>query len=542
MDWNNINTDRDTSGLGPIEYDQSKVPSLSRKYADNVRTKTYGQENRESIARSAEYTALIASEAVNISNETKGRQDNIETRFSSVQQELTDKDVISAPEIIAARNNKATLGQRLDETDEKLEQTETGLSNLEVRSIPFSNSDGAVTRALNTALTYIDRTNIVYGNDYTPFSDLKGTTNGKFEIDCSSFMQTIFTDTDYENSSWHNLDNSITNDNIYGEAYYPLVNHDRKRGRLLAHQMAKYCYDNGLSYVPREDWSNVRVGDLIFFSFNFKEGFWRDIGHVAMVSRIDQSGKITVFEAISGRETGCVESTYEIAQMNGSKRAFLCGRIPLPDTNVKPKLISENNYEGDRGFTTIDELEANKMYTFFMKANLADGVYPILNVGSGSGYNVYSFTSSVRKRPDKMYKVNFYIKNLELLKMVKILLANSTAADTIEFVALYDGYVTSLPPKVESNLKPVRQHAFSKTQSLSANSSEYVSFTNEVESVLDTNNYVYFVDTTVSGTGATTVLASLNQASRQGVTLFNAASADRSITVHLTVTEVLKRN
>lgn len=113
MDWNNINRDRDTSGLGPIEYDQSKVPVLIRKHADNVRTKTYGQEVREAQARNAEVAGLIASEAVDISNETKGRQDTVETQFNSVQQELTDKDPISAPEIIAARGNEPTLSARL---------------------------------------------------------------------------------------------------------------------------------------------------------------------------------------------------------------------------------------------------------------------------------------------------------------------------------------------------------------------------------------------------------------------------------------------
>lgn len=64
MDWNNINENRDTNGLGPIEYyDQSKVPSLIRKHADNVRGKTYGQQVREAQARNAEYAGLIASES-----------------------------------------------------------------------------------------------------------------------------------------------------------------------------------------------------------------------------------------------------------------------------------------------------------------------------------------------------------------------------------------------------------------------------------------------------------------------------------------------
>lgn len=120
LDWNNINRDRDTSGLGPIEYDQSKVPALIRKYADNVRTKTYGQEVREAQARNAEIAGLIAHEAVDISNETKERQNDVETQFNSVQRELTDKDVISAPEIIAARNGEVNLKARIDKDHQEV--------------------------------------------------------------------------------------------------------------------------------------------------------------------------------------------------------------------------------------------------------------------------------------------------------------------------------------------------------------------------------------------------------------------------------------
>ena len=52
--------------------------------------------------------------------ELKSRQSKVETQFDVVQQELTDKDVISAPEIIAARNSKDTLSDRLDHTDNDL--------------------------------------------------------------------------------------------------------------------------------------------------------------------------------------------------------------------------------------------------------------------------------------------------------------------------------------------------------------------------------------------------------------------------------------
>lgn len=106
--------DEDLKELGPVEYDQSKVPEVSKKHAENVRRKVYLPDMTESFARGVEYAGLIASEAVDISDETKERQDTVETQFNSVQQELTDKDPISAPEIIVARGGEPTLSARLE--------------------------------------------------------------------------------------------------------------------------------------------------------------------------------------------------------------------------------------------------------------------------------------------------------------------------------------------------------------------------------------------------------------------------------------------
>ena len=123
MDWNNINRDRDTSGLGPIEYDQSKVPALIRKYADNVRTKTYGQEVREAQARNAEYAGLIASEAEIKATSADLLSKDIQNRFNDQIAGTTNSD-----EVIDARRPEGgesyqTLGSRLDgETDKIYEK------------------------------------------------------------------------------------------------------------------------------------------------------------------------------------------------------------------------------------------------------------------------------------------------------------------------------------------------------------------------------------------------------------------------------------
>ena len=115
MDWNNINIDRDTSGLGPIEYDQSKVPTLIRKHANNVRTKTYGQEVREAQARNAEYAGLIASKAESKANNADLLSKDTQNRFKDQIEGTTNSD-----EVIDARRPQnavsyRTIGERLEQ-------------------------------------------------------------------------------------------------------------------------------------------------------------------------------------------------------------------------------------------------------------------------------------------------------------------------------------------------------------------------------------------------------------------------------------------
>lgn len=115
MDWNNINTNKDTSGLGPIEYDQSKVPSLIRKHADNVRGKSYGQQVRESQARNAEYAGLIASKAENVANNADLLSKDTQSRFKDQIEGTTNSDeVIDARRPYGSNNAFTTLNDRLE--------------------------------------------------------------------------------------------------------------------------------------------------------------------------------------------------------------------------------------------------------------------------------------------------------------------------------------------------------------------------------------------------------------------------------------------
>ena len=87
-------------------------PNIQQK-ADYIRTRKQGSEVRESLASGLE---AMSSDVV----ENKSRQNTVEDQFQQVIDETTDKDVISAPEIIAARNGEPNLKSRLDKEHQQV--------------------------------------------------------------------------------------------------------------------------------------------------------------------------------------------------------------------------------------------------------------------------------------------------------------------------------------------------------------------------------------------------------------------------------------
>ena len=87
-------------------------PNIKQK-AENIRLKKKGREVRESLAAGLE---AMSEDVVS----TVARQGNVEGQFQEVIDNTTGKDVISAPELIAARNGEANLKARLDKEQQEV--------------------------------------------------------------------------------------------------------------------------------------------------------------------------------------------------------------------------------------------------------------------------------------------------------------------------------------------------------------------------------------------------------------------------------------
>ena len=115
-------------------------PNIQQK-ADYIRTRKQGSEVRESLASGLEAMSEDVVDNKNRQSIVESRQDSVESQWQNVVDETTGKDVISAPEIIAARNGKPNLKQRLDDENEEVTRQLAHTAKLSRAELHFIKTD-----------------------------------------------------------------------------------------------------------------------------------------------------------------------------------------------------------------------------------------------------------------------------------------------------------------------------------------------------------------------------------------------------------------
>lgn len=129
--------DEDLKELGPVEYDQSKVPEVSKKHAENVRRKAYLPDMTESFARGVEYAGLMSSEASNVARTADFLSKDTQNRFNDQISGTTNSDEVIDARRPFGEDTFSTLGDRLNAMDSIIKEY-VKLSDLEL-----SETDGA---------------------------------------------------------------------------------------------------------------------------------------------------------------------------------------------------------------------------------------------------------------------------------------------------------------------------------------------------------------------------------------------------------------
>lgn len=160
-------------------------------------------------------------------------------------------------------------------------------------------NSGAIEKVIAVATSYLQNIgNLTYGNANTLYDPTVSPIGGKFQIDCSSFFSALFQGVMYARSRYAQSSN-------FGSRW-GFVTYDARRYRY-ANQLAKMASEKGYGFVPRASLSDLRPGDVLFFSWDgaggdveFKSRAWMGIQHVAIFLDKEDTGRYSTLQLDNG--------------------------------------------------------------------------------------------------------------------------------------------------------------------------------------------------------------------------------------------------
>lgn len=246
----------------------------------------------------------------------------------------------------------------------------------------INNSNGAVNKLLQCAMSYYLRNDLVYGNFKGAYNTECTPVNGRWEIDCSTFTQLCLSGVPFDNSRYNgngtNVETSGYKFKDFSDYIDPGV--DRPYG-MLANQEARYAYDNGLLYEIGGDITRIKSGDILYVCNSPEEAYWRRIGHCAIVIEVNTNNSLIT--CISAGQTGNDPVQLERWNVN-NPQVLYCARFPLADCSFSLNDLFNTGYNspfntnvnipaGNTTFVlanilTKSPLESGKFYTLSFKA------------------------------------------------------------------------------------------------------------------------------------------------------------------------------
>ena len=199
----------------------------------------------------------------------------------------------------------------------------------------------------------------------------------------------------------------------------------------LAGRMAHYCADKGLGFAPAADFSNLRTGDLLFFSrpADYPDAY-RGVHHIAVFLYRDAAGRIYLADVSSEEPEGYHYPVRVKRYAPGGstlEEVALCARLPYVADRApgvpENLFANEADYRGAAvtlpdGAASIAvgrladgaEFQEGRFYTFVLCADR-----PLTHVDSvalrsgGAGEVILDYDAALPVHPDGVYAFHLYM-------------------------------------------------------------------------------------------------------------------------------------
>ncbi len=265
----------------------------------------------------------------------------------------------------------------------------------------FANNASAITELLNICSSYEDNGDkLYYGHysalDYGDHDVSNGENEGKYQIDCSAFVQLALAGISFDSSRYN------VNDNYFVSQYsfFPYrtkaeyQNQDTWAKYRLSDCQAKFAYENGYAFMPNWDWSNVEPGDVVFLQDGDEESDanWSGVDHVMIyIGRRNNTDDLAFYECGGNSAHRKSVSSTNIVHVRVSTLAFM---------NTNTKLVARfplGTGTGNTNCVIYEDKHPDFPVTF--SAGARSVAYEIEPISTGEWYTVIAKVKSLQSNP-----------------------------------------------------------------------------------------------------------------------------------------------
>jgi hypothetical protein len=387
--------------------------------------------------------------------------------------ETVDGKIAQAESDMAAqvKQGKADMEAMVAEVEADLEGLHDGIdiiSNTVVSNL--RNTEGFINEIFRVCQTYTDNFDLlVYGNRYTAWDSVVQTVNGKYELDCSSFINLLIHGVEFQKSRYAGND-----DNTCNPLFFNSIDSYEFR---LANQIAKYCVDNGYAFVP-SSLEEIQAGDIVFYSWSgydenpeeytqaeidFHNNAFMKIDHVAMyLARKNDTFHHTIqYEQYTPQFLFTVSEGY-------MEEAVLVARLPfasIQENDTADLIVNGNTKKTCDNANVVGKyylsksLKKGKMYTMVIDGQIdTDECYFVIQ---DPQWNTLYSDNGVEHLFNGTRVIHFLYQG-EGVNVINISLGapshvSATRNGCVNWCSLYEGYKITIPDKQGSSSSHIRE-------------------------------------------------------------------------------------